>query len=97
MAGNGVILSGDVDTVRQLLDKDPLLLNRRDVEFGATPPHWAAARGQEAVVSLLLERGADASATNRAGETPLQVARRARRSEVVAILSEVGLDSPGHR
>ncbi len=31
----------------------------RDVEFGATPLHWAAAVGDEEVVRLLLHKGAD--------------------------------------
>ena len=34
----------------------------RDVEFGATPLHWAAAVGDEEVVRLLLHKGADVKA-----------------------------------
>ena len=34
----------------------------RDVEFGATPLHWAAAIGDEEVVRLLLHKGADVKA-----------------------------------
>jgi ankyrin repeat protein len=86
------VQEGDVDAVRRLLDKDPLLLSRRDVEFSGTPLHWAAAKGQEAIVSLLLARGADASAINRQGETPLRVAQRTHQTSVVALLKPVDAD-----
>ena len=34
----------------------------RDVEFGATPLHWAAAIGDEEIVRFLLHKGADVKA-----------------------------------
>ena len=37
----------------------------RDVEFGATPLHWAAAIGDEEVVRLLVHKGADVKARQR--------------------------------
>jgi ankyrin repeat protein len=86
------IQAGEVDAVRELLDKQPALLNRRDGEYGGAPLHWAAAKGQVAIVSLLLARGADAGATNRAGETPLQAARRVRHAGVIGLLAPVDVN-----
>ena len=73
----------------------PSLLNRRDAVFGATPLHWAALKGQEAVVGLLLARGADSKLTNGNGETPLQVATRAHKAGVVSLLQPLGTSGGG--
>jgi ankyrin repeat protein len=78
--------AGDFVAVRTLLNDDPSVLNAKDEQFGATALHWAALRGHQAVVALLIERGADASLKNKAGETPLVVAERAKREDVVRLL-----------
>jgi ankyrin repeat protein len=39
-------------------------------------------------VTFLLSAGADTKATNRDGETPLQVARRAGKNDVVEVLTK---------
>jgi ankyrin repeat protein len=83
------IKTGDVQTVRELLDEKPELLNWRDTEFGATPLHWAALKGQAAVVGLLLARGADATLKNSAGEAPLDVAVRAKKDNVILLLRPI--------
>ncbi len=80
------VREGDVDGVSQLLDRDPKLVKERDTAFGATALHWAALRGHAEVVKLLLERGADPAARNKAGETARDVAVRAKRDDVVALL-----------
>jgi ankyrin repeat protein len=81
---------GDVAAVEQILARNPELARQKDTAFGATPLHWAALRGHEAVVSALLARGADPKATNNDRETPLQVAQRANRTGVVQLLSASG-------
>jgi ankyrin repeat protein len=81
------VKAGDLGKVQQMLQDNPRLVNQKDASFSATPLHWAALRGNVAMVQLLLSRGADVKATNRDGETPLQVARRGNRTEVVAVLS----------
>jgi ankyrin repeat protein len=81
---------GDVPGVKQLLTEKPDLVNLKDTGFGATPLHWAALKGHDAVVEVLLAAGANATATNRDGETPLQVAERAKRTGAVAILRRSG-------
>jgi hypothetical protein len=68
---------GDVGRLRQILAADPEAVGRKDPEFGATPLHWAALRGNAATVAFLLGAGADTVATNHSGETPLTVCQRA--------------------
>jgi ankyrin repeat protein len=86
------IKAGDVNTVREMLDKDPTLIARRDAEFGATPLHWAALKGYESIVGLLLARGADPTAVNSAGETPLTVAERGGKTGAVQLLRPSGVN-----
>jgi len=80
------VRDGDLPKVQQLLSANPALLNQKDGAFGATPLHWAALRGHAEVVRFLVAQGADQSARNKDGETPLQVAQRSRRSDVIALL-----------
>jgi cytohesin len=80
------VRQGDLAEVRRLLQLDPTLLDRPDVEFGATPLHWAALRGHAAVVSFLLTSGANAERRNAQGETPLEVARRQGNAQVATLL-----------
>jgi ankyrin repeat protein len=80
------VKANDVATVRRMLDEDPSLLNHRDSQFGATPLHWAALRGNEAVAAFLIGAGADTSIANSSGETPLRVADRAGKTGVVELL-----------
>ncbi len=80
------IKAGDLARVRTVVQTNDKLVNLKDTAFGATPLHWAALKGQLEIASYLLEKGADADARNNAGETPLQVAERAKRTELVARL-----------
>lgn len=77
---------GDFPTVRDMIKDNPLLVNATDAEFGATPLHWATLKGHDAVAGLLIAEGAHREAKNRDGETPLDVARRAGRTSIVALL-----------
>ncbi|TYZ58434.1 hypothetical protein PybrP1_000245 [[Pythium] brassicae (nom. inval.)] len=52
---------GDVATLAAVLDADSEQLHARD-KYGLTALHWACDRGQVAVATLLLERGADVNA-----------------------------------
>ena len=64
---------GDFTAVRGMLSEDPALVNEKDPVYGATPLHWAALRGQEAIVALLLAEGAETDARNKDGETAFEV------------------------
>ncbi len=55
--------------------------------FGLTPLHYAAAWGHGGVIKLLLSDGANVNVANKQGLTPLFLASRDGREEVVALLS----------
>jgi ankyrin repeat protein len=86
----GAVKSGDAALVKKLVAENPKLVGLKDTGFGATPLHWAALKGHDAVVEALLAAGANASAPNREGETPLEVAERAKKASTVAILRRGG-------
>jgi ankyrin repeat protein len=58
--------TGDLRTVRALLDGDPGLVHRSD-RTGGTPLHRAVVGRAKAVVALLIDRGADVHAIHGAG------------------------------
>lgn len=63
----------DVGSVRDLLNGDATLLNRRD-DGGGTPLHRAVKGSAHEVIPLLLDRGADIDATNGTGLQALDLA-----------------------
>ena len=86
--------TGDVATIRTLVEADKTLLDARDSD-GSTPLHYAAWKGQPEVVTLLLELGADIQAVNQNshwGTTPLHAAAHGNQSKAARILIEKGAD-----
>lgn len=84
-------MRGQVDAVQALLARGA------DVNVpqgdGMTALHWAAERGDEALVRLLLDAGAEASATTRNGNyTPLHLAARSGDAVIVKALLDAGAD-----
>ncbi|GIL81867.1 hypothetical protein Vretimale_1448 [Volvox reticuliferus] len=67
------IVRRDVETVRQLIRRTPLLLQRH-TSYGATPLGLAAAVGETAIVGLLLDEGCDVAEGDHVGATPLMAA-----------------------
>ena len=55
------------------LEKRPELIRLADPRNGVTPLHKAAAFLLQPMAAWLLDRGADANALNRIGNTPLDV------------------------
>jgi len=90
--------SGDVKSVRALLDVDPSLAARSVTDRGCTALHVAARHGQTDVIGELLGRGSGAnSCVNRAGSDsrgtgvqPLHMAAENGRPEAVKMLIEAG-------
>ena len=89
------ITSGDVEKVKAALARAKSGFGsspRVDVRnaSGSTPLSETALRGNIEIVKLLLERGANVSATNQDGNTPLHVAAFMCHTEIVELLLEQG-------
>lgn len=80
----------EIDVVRALLQVHPNLVSSSRDSRGNTPLHMAAANGHAELTQLLLQAGADVSATNSAGNTPLHWASTNGRDETVRILLQSG-------
>ena len=81
---------GEIDELRALLDESPELIDRAN-DRGMTALMAAAHGGQAAVITMLLERGADVTCRDDRGVSALEYAIREDRQEVVlAILEHAG-------
>lgn len=67
---------GDLETVRELLDRDSSLIGATKERTDETALHIAAAYGRVEIVRLLIARGADVNAKAIDRFTPLTAARR---------------------
>lgn len=85
------ILSGDQSAVIRQLDMGTSV-NEADPAYGLTPLCWASLSGNDRVVSLLLERGADISFRDAGGNTPLHEAALFCHPSTVRLLLEHGAD-----
>jgi len=86
--------TANVPRLRELLTKDPSLLNARDKD-GSTPLHCAVWKGHEDVVAFLIHAGAEVNVHNENdhwGTTPLHAAAHANESEIAQLLIDHGAD-----
>ena len=86
--------SGDVSKIKELLAANAELISARDKD-GSTPLHCATWKGQQAVVTALLEAGADVNAHNSNehwGTTPLHAAAHANQAAIAQFLLDHGAD-----
>ena len=82
--------TGDLGAVKQLLEKDPTLLEAKDEEAYATPLAFAAGFGHAEVVRLLLAKGANVNARDDRGITPLFISVWLKQTECVRLLLDKG-------
>ena len=82
-------LKGDVATMRRMLDAHPDWVKERN-KLGKTPLHQSITGGNDQIILLLLERGADINAADNTGMTPLHVAAWWGTPHVVKLLLDHG-------
>jgi hypothetical protein len=80
---------GDEKLTRRMLREHPTLANAADARDGETALHVAARAGHTGVVRLLLDAGADVTATDREGNTALHLAAYGE-PKVVRLLVDAG-------
>ncbi len=82
---------GDLQAVERLLSQDPTLVHQQG-QNGSTPLHLAALQEDAAVLTALIEAGAQVNAGNDYGYLPLHYAVMAGQDKNVALLIEAGAD-----
>ncbi|KAL7299255.1 myotrophin-like [Trichogramma pretiosum] len=87
------IKNGDLDQVRDIIEKKNIDVNQ--TIDGRTPLHYAADYGQSEVVRYLLDKGADANATDKHGITTLLAAIWEGHTNCVRLLLEKGASATG--
>jgi ankyrin repeat protein len=88
---NYILRYGYLSSLETLIKQDEKIVNAQD-EYGKTPLHQAARNGQQAVTTLLLEKGAEVNAQDKDGATPLHQAANNGHQAVVALLLEKGTE-----
>lgn len=66
--------TGDIKTVRAILDKHPDLVDQRDSHYKAPLVYWAALKGNADLCKLLIEYDADVNLADKYGMTALHKA-----------------------
>ncbi|KAH8744645.1 ankyrin repeat-containing domain protein, partial [Hyaloscypha finlandica] len=81
--------------VVEILKRQELYVNPRQWDgtySGRTPLHWAAEKGYEKIMRLLIGRGADVNARDKAGRTPFTEAAEKGHIDIMRLLLENGAD-----
>ena len=82
------VVNGDNTKLQECL-KSNININMKD-ENGLTPLHFAADRGYDLIVSILIQSGANTESCDNDGKTPLLYACYCEQNDVIKILIENG-------
>jgi Tol biopolymer transport system component len=85
------VREGDLETVVQLIESDPSLVNQR-MERGYSPLHWAVNRNDTAITRFLIDHGADLEPKDADGDTPLHWTAYYNRQANCRLLIAAGAD-----
>ena len=83
--------NGQKGVAQTLLAKGEINVNKRD-PMGLTALHYASQKGARDLVSMLLEKGADACACSNDSVTPLHMSSRSGNKDVIRMLIDAGAD-----
>jgi ankyrin repeat protein len=84
-------VEGGVPAMKWIIQKG-LNVNAHEQQYGATPLHWAVFNRKDDVGSLLIDSGADITATDKFGATPLHGAAMVNDLELAKALVKKGAD-----
>lgn len=84
-------MQGNLTKVKQLLEKNPELLNEK-LDGHRTPLFLAACEGRKDVVEFLLSQKADTNAKDKFGATPIFCAVSSGNKDVLKLLIQKGAD-----
>ena len=85
---------GNLDEVKDFIEKNPGLINQGDSEYWRTPLHWAALNGRRDVVEYLISKGARINQKDRYHQTPLFWALEKKHNDLAEYLKSHGAIVP---
>lgn len=88
-----LLLKGQADDFRELMSRCPQLINTKDRQHGNVPLHVASSKGDLAMVSFLLSRGAETNVQDIFGNGPLHYAIDKGKRAVAEALLNSGANS----
>jgi len=83
---------GDLEKVQAIIRAHPRAVMEKDIDFDATPLHYAVFKGHTEISAFLLQSGADISWKNSSGKAPLHYAVENGKLELVRMLVQHGAD-----